>query len=276
MTVVAVGDDILAPRSAWPYRDGCLVAALGTCFPPSRACCAMPRLPRILLAGVPVHHVQRGNNRGPIFVDDRDRLLYKELLLEGSRRLGCTVHAYVLMSNHVHLLLTPQWADAIAQLTQWMGRKYVRAYNARHDRTGTLWEGRFRSSVIDSARYFLACSRYIDQNPVRAGMAQVPAAYRWSSYARLAHGASDDLITEHPEYRALGHSPTERQLAYRALCEPLVDLDVVGGIRLAVRRGDVLGSAAFADEVRTRLGRPIDRLAHGGNRRREPYGHRMS
>ncbi|WP_345785848.1 transposase [Gemmatimonas sp.] len=236
----------------------------------------MPRMPRILLSGVPVHHLQRGNNRGPVFGDDRDRWLYRELLLEGCHRFGCGVHAYVLMSNHVHLLMTPQRADAIPQLTQWMGRKYVRAYNARHDRTGTLWEGRFRSSVIDSARYFLACSRYIDQNPVRAGIVREPAAYRWSSFARLAHGARDDLITEHPEYHSLGHSPAERQVAYRALCAPLVDPDVAGGIRLAVRRGDVLGSAAFADEVRARLGRPISRLAHGGNRRREPFDLRVS
>ena len=229
-------------------------------------------MPRILLPGVPVHHVQRGNNRGPVFVDDRDRQLYRELLLEGCHRLECAVHAYVFMSNHVHLLLTPSRADAITQLTQWMGRKYVRAYNTRHQRTGTLWDGRFRSSVIDSARYFLTCCRYIDQNPVRAGMVRLPAVYRWSSYARLAHGERDDLITEHPEYHALGHSPTERQAAYRALCTPLVESDVAKGIRLAVRRGDVLGPKAFADEVSARLGRPINRLGHGGNRRREPFG----
>ena len=232
----------------------------------------MPRLPRILLPGVPVHHVQRGNNRGPVFVDDRDRQLYRELLLEGCHRLECAVHAYVFMSNHVHLLLTPARADAIAQLTQWMGRKYVRAYNTRYQRTGTLWDGRFRSSVIDSARYFLTCCRYIDQNPVRAGMVRLPAVYRWSSNARLAHGKHDDLITEHPEYHALGPSPAERQAAYRALCTPLVEPDVARGIRLAVRRGDVLGPAAFADEVSARLGRPINRLGHGGNRRREPFG----
>jgi putative transposase len=232
----------------------------------------MPRIPRILLPGVPVHHVQRGNNREPVFVDDRDRRLYRELLLEGCRRLECAVHAYVFMSNHVHLLLTPARADAIARLTQWMGRKYVRAYNTRHDRSGTLWEGRFRSSVIDSSRYFLTCCRYIDQNPVRAGMVRLPAAYRWSSNARLAHGVRDDLITEHPEYLSLGRTPAERQAAYRALCAPLVEPDIAGGIRLAVRRGDVLGPASFADEVRARLGRPINRLGHGGNRRREPLG----
>ena len=232
----------------------------------------MPRLPRIVLPGVPVHHVQRGNNRGPIFVDDRDRRLYRQLLLEGCHRLECAVHAYVLMSNHVHLLLTPARADAIAQLTQWMGRKYVRAYNTRHHRTGTLWEGRFRSSVIDSARYLLNCSRYIDQNPVRAGMVPSPAAYRWSSYARLAHGGRDDLITEHAEDHALGPSPVERQAAYRALCTPLVEPEVVGGIRVTIRRGDVLGSTDFTDEVRARLRRPITRLGHGGNRRRGSRG----
>ncbi|WP_353267006.1 transposase [Gemmatimonas sp.] len=201
----------------------------------------MPRLPRFIQAGVPVHHVLRGNNRAGIFVDDRDRLLYRDLLLEGVRRFECLVHAYVFMSNHTHLLLTPATRDGVSLLTQWMGRKYVTAFNRRHRRTGTLWEGRFRSSVVGSARYFLACSRYIDQNPVRAGIVRAPDEYPWSSFSRLAFGTPDDLVTEHAEYRNLGRTIGERQRAYFELCTPPVDSALVLDIRRATRRGKPLG-----------------------------------
>jgi putative transposase len=197
----------------------------------------MPRLPRAIEPGVPVHHVLRGNNRSAIFIDDRDRLLYRDLLLEASRRFTCRVHAYVLMTNHTHLLITPDERGAVSRLTQWMGRKYVTAFNRRHHRTGTLWEGRFRSSVVDSARYFLACSRYIDQNPARAGMVRSPGEYPWSSYGRLAWGLCDDLVSEHREYRALGDTPQVRQDAYRELCASAIEPALVQGIRRAVKRG---------------------------------------
>lgn len=231
----------------------------------------MPRRPRLLLNGVPVHLVQRGNNKGPVFLDDRDRECYRDLLRDGCHDLECVVHAYVLMTNHVHLLLTPMQAGAASRLMQWIGRKYVGWFNRRHDRTGTLWEGRFRSSVIDSARYFLTCSRYIDQNPVRAGIVKSPATYRWSSHARLAFGVRDDLVTEHAEYRVLGATASARQAAYRALCSPPVDATSLDGIRAAILRGGVLGSASFVDDVQQRFPRPIGRLTHGGDRRSERF-----
>lgn len=205
----------------------------------------MARLPRFLKGGVPVHHVLRGNNRSAIFADQRDRMLYRELLLEGCHRFDCRVHAYVFMTNHTHVLVTPGDARSLSLMTQWMGRKYVTAFNRRHSRTGTLWEGRFRSSVITSARYFLTCSRYIDQNPVRAGMVPSPEDYPWSSYARLAWGVRDELVVEHSEYRKLGRTPAERQRAYRDLCVPPVEQRMVLGIRQALRRGRVLSAAAF-------------------------------
>ncbi len=233
----------------------------------------MARRPRLFLDGVPIHVVQRGNNRGPVFFDDRDRHAFRHLLLEGCVRLQCAVHAYVLMTNHVHLLLTPTHAGSISQLMQWMGRRYVPTFNRRHNRTGTLWEGRFRSSMIDSARYFLACSRYIDQNPVRAFMVPSATEYPWSSHARLARGVCDDLVTEHAEYRSLGSSPATRQAAYGALCSPPVDVELARGIRSALRRGDVLGSTSFVDDVHQRLRRPTRRLEHGGDRRSAQFRH---
>lgn len=205
----------------------------------------MARPPRCLKAGVPVHHVLRGNNRSAIFIDSRDRVLYRELLLEACRRFDCRIHAYVFMTNHTHLLLTPEAERSLSLLTQWMGRKYVTAFNRRHRRTGTLWEGRFRSSVITSARYFLTCSRYVDQNPVRAGMVDKPEDYPWSSFAHLALGMRDELVTEHAEYRRLGSTPAERQRAYRELCAPPVEQALVLGIRTAIRRGSVVSAAGF-------------------------------
>jgi len=207
----------------------------------------MPRASRIILDGVPVHHIQRGNNRQRVFHDNRDRRLYLELLAEGCQRFGCAVHAYVLMDNHIHLLLTPAQQDGVARLTQWMGRTYVCRFNRRHARTGTLWEGRFRSSLIESARYFLTCSRYIDQNPVRAGMCATPGHFRWSSYGRLAYGRPDEVVVEHAAYRALGNTRDSRQQTYRALCEPPLSTPVLKAMR-ALGRGQGHGGDRRSEE----------------------------
>lgn len=227
----------------------------------------MNRRTRIVLEGIPVHHIQRGNNRCPVFVDDRDRHLYRSLLREGSERYGCSVHAYVLMTNHIHLLLTPARSDSVAKLTQWLGRKYVRRFNDRHERTGTLWEGRFRSSVIDSARYFLACSRYIDLNPVRAGLVSSPVQYRWSSHARLGHGHADVLVSEHPEYERLGSTPPERQKEYRELCVVNAASPEIDEIRRTIQRGEILGGEAFQKLLAARVGTLPSRHERGGDRR---------
>lgn len=231
----------------------------------------MPRPPRIILKGVPLHHIQRGNDRRPVFVDDRDRLLYRDQLREGCARFGCVVHAYALMTNHVHLLLTPAEPDSVARLTQWMGRQYVCRFNRRHERTGTLWEGRFRASLIDSPRYLLACARYIDLNPVRAGLVARPERYPWSSYARLAYGTDDDLVTEHREYHLLGRTDSARQHAYRALCEESLPAAELADIRRSVQRSDLMGDEEFRAMISARIGSKRLREPHGGDRRSANY-----
>ncbi|HWE43217.1 MAG TPA: transposase [Gemmatimonadaceae bacterium] len=187
----------------------------------------MPRTPRLVAAGQPMHIIQRGNNRTSVFVDRADRERYLRMLHHASRRERCAIHAYVLMTNHVHILATPDGKRGPARMMQALGRWYVPYFNARHRRTGTLWEGRYRSRLIDSERYLLACSRYIEMNPVRAGLVVVPGAYRWSSFRGNGEGAPDYLVTAHPAYRALGASPAERRAAYRALFSvPLEEAEV--------------------------------------------------
>ncbi len=163
----------------------------------------MPRKQRFFLAGVPAHLVQRGNNRQAVFYDDSDYRAYLGWLVEGAQRYGCAIHAYVLMTNHVHLLLTPRDRDSISRLLQYVGRRYVAYVNHRYGRTGTLWEGRFKASVIDASEYLLRCYRYIELNPVRAGMVDSPRGYRWSSYRANAQGAADPAVSPHEVMRCI-------------------------------------------------------------------------
>jgi putative transposase len=163
----------------------------------------MPRPPRLELPGVAHHVVQRGNNRGACFFGDADRRFYLKCLEEGAERRGCEVHAYGLMTNHVHLLITPAEAGALGAMMQDLGGRYVRVINRIHARTGTLWEARFRSSLIDSENYLLACQRYIELNPVRAGLAAHPGAYPSSSHSHYARGTLNRLIRENPVFRTL-------------------------------------------------------------------------
>jgi putative transposase len=231
----------------------------------------MARPKRLILEHVPVHVIQRGNDRQRVFRDDRDRQLFRTLLIEASLQCRCAVHAYVLMTNHVHLLVTADDADGISRLMQRMGRCYVRAFNQRHQRTGTLWEGRFRSSVVDSARYLLACSRYIDLNPVRAGLCDDPAQYRWSSHGNLAYGRPDALVTPHSEYERLGPTDVERQRSYAALCTPRLENAELHEIRRAVQRGEVLGRELFKSTIVQRIERAVTRASHGGDRKSTTY-----
>ena len=165
----------------------------------------MPRQSRLVLPGVALHIIQRGNNRQACFRGDGDYLLYLLHLRELATRHGCAVHAYCLMTNHVHLLMTPSIEDALSTLMRNLGQRYVQYFNRRYGRTGTLWEGRFRSCIAESARYVLACYRYIELNPVRAGLTDHPGNYLWSSYRFNVDGLEDQLITAHPEYLGLGH-----------------------------------------------------------------------
>ena len=168
----------------------------------------MARLPRLDLPGIPQHIVQRGNNRLPCFLDDEDRARYRQLLREALHATGCRLHAYVLMDNHVHLLATPPELGALGRMMQKLGRHYVGLFNARHGRTGTLWEGRYKACLVDDADYLLRCVRYIDLNPVRARMTDDPTAFAWSSCAGLCALREDPLLTQHPIQRALGPRPT--------------------------------------------------------------------
>ena len=179
----------------------------------------MARMPRVVVPGYPLHVTQRGHNREPIFFTPQDRETFLVDLSEAAAQQGCAVHAYALMTNHVHLLLTPAEADGPSRLMQALGARYVGHVNRAYGRTGTLWDGRFRSSVLDSDRYFVACSRYIELNPVRAGLVSDPGDYRWSSFRANALGETDAVLTPHPLYLGLGATAAARQQAYRSLFE---------------------------------------------------------
>ena len=214
----------------------------------------MPRRPRILLPDYPLHIVQRGINREPCFFAEEDYHCYLHWLEEAARDCGCSIHAYVLMTNHVHLLLTPGESGAPARLMQSLGRRYVQYANCHYRRTGSLWEGRYKASVVQAEGYLLACMRYIELNPVRAAMAADPAAYRWSSYRANGLAQSDARLTPHPLYLGLDPDPASRCKAYRALFRPKLDADAASEVREALKLGMPLGSERFADTICARLG----------------------
>ncbi|MDE2279787.1 MAG: transposase [Xanthomonadaceae bacterium] len=233
----------------------------------------MARQPRIDLPGIPQHILQRGNNRLPCFLDDADRWRYLTLLGEALLDTSCRLHAYVLMDNHVHLLATAPEIGAIARLMQKLGRNYVGQFNARHRRTGTLWEGRYKACLVGSESHVLHCHRYIDLNPVRARMTDDPAAFPWSSCAHHCGHRADALLTPHPAYAALGATPDARTAAYRHLLhEPLSD-DDLGAIRTYLQQQRALGKDSFRAmvEAKTRRFAGI-RPAHRPARARPAVG----
>lgn len=217
----------------------------------------MARLPRLDLPHVPQHITQRGNDRQPCFLADEDYSRYRQDLTDAAAYCGCAVHAYVLMTNHVHLLVTGSERGAISRMMQRLGRRYVAYVNAQYGRTGTLWEGRFKSSLTDSHRYLLTCYRYIELNPVRAAMVADPAEYRWSSYHCNARGQADRLITPHPQYLALGADASLRQSAYRALFKQALGDDELAHIREHVQQQKALGSSRFQAEIEALLARKV-------------------
>jgi len=208
---------------------------------------SLPRPRRHNIPGIPQHVTQRGNNRQACFFKGDDRQTYLELLHEAAIRRVCSVHAYVLMTNHVHLLLTPDTADGVSRLMQDIGREYVRYVNQTYQRSGTLFEGRFKSSLVDSETYCLACYRYIELNPVRAAMVIAPQDYRWSSFRTNALGATDPLITPHEQWLQLGNNDEVRRKAYRELCDGNVPCTQVEKIRYTNSKGLPLGSDVRAD-----------------------------
>lgn len=231
----------------------------------------MARLPRFVLPGQPQHVIQRGNNRQAIFHRANDYRFYLEKLKAGAEKHQVDIHAYVLMSNHVHLLLTPSTEPGIGKLMQYMGRHYVQHFNHRYERTGTLWEGRYKSSLIDAERYLMACYRYIELNPVRAGMVAEPGAYTWSSYRVNALGYPSEIIAPHSVYRRLGRNPTLRQAAYREMFAAALGEKSINAIREATNKSWVLGSDEFKDKLASKLNRPVKPKARGGDRRSEAF-----
>lgn len=235
----------------------------------------MARSPRIVVPGQPLHLIQRGNNRQPTFYSEEDYRFYLECLHDAASYYSCAMHAYVLMTNHVHLLLTPFNAQSASQCMQAVGRRYVRYINQAYRRSGTLWEGRFKSALIDSERYLLTCSRYIELNPVRAGMATAPGDYRWSSYCGNALGRTDTLITSHFVYQALGDSVEQRAEAYRTLFNRHLTKDDVTAIRDATEEGTILGNDRFRADIESALQRRLVRMAHGGDRKSQAFRERQ-
>lgn len=217
----------------------------------------MPRPARLDVPGIPVHVVQRGVNRAACFFGDVDRRYYLKLLAKFALTRECAVHAYVLMTNHVHLLLTPARKGAVAALMQDLGRSYVRTINAVHGRTGTLWEGRFKSSAVDTERYFLTCQRYIELNPVRAGMADVPGQYPWSSHVHYARGDTKPFITEHECFLGLGSTSEERREGYRQLFLQSMNHAELKAIRTAANSCSALGSESFLERLGALTGRRV-------------------
>lgn len=215
----------------------------------------MPRQPRLDLPGIPQHVVQRGNDRQPCFFEEADYQRYLQELNELALRKGCAVHAYVLMTNHVHLLMTPSGAGQVASLMQALGRRYVRYVNDCHHRTGTLWEGRYKACPVDRRSYLLHCYRYIELNPVRARMVEDPDAYRWSSYGANARGRHDPLVKPHPIFLALGRDAETRQNAYRELVKQAISDDDLPAIRLHLQRQHALGTDRFRAAIEAQLGR---------------------
>lgn len=223
----------------------------------------MARLPRLTAPGF-VHHVlQRGNNRQPIFIDRTDFEAMLALLTEQAQKMQVAVHAYVLMDNHFHLLATPQTADGLPLMMQAVGRSYVRHFNRRHARTGTLWEGRYRSTVVQPERHLLACMAYVDLNPVRAGLVAQAADYPWSSHAHCLGQRADKLVTPHALYWALGNTPFAREAAYAALVAEGLGAKEQGAITQSVLTGWALGGPEFAAVLQERTGRRVTKAKAG-------------
>lgn len=201
----------------------------------------MARRERPRVAGLPVHIIQRGNNRQACFYAEADYRFFLRQLSELATRCWCEVHAYVLMTNHVHLLLTPSLPQGASLLMKLLGQRYVQYINRIYRRSGTLWDGRFRSSLVQDGRYVLACYRYIEMNPVRANMVKHPAEYPWSSYASNAAGQAMSWLTPHGEYLALGSDDEKRQAAYGGLFDGEVDPQLLRDIRVSAHAGYALG-----------------------------------
>jgi len=231
----------------------------------------MARLPRFVLVGHPQHIIIRGNNREPVFIAEEDYRFFLGKLADAAKKHQCDIHAYVLMTNHLHLLATPNKTDGISKMMQMLGRYYVQYFNYTYKRSGTLWEGRYKASLIDSDAYALLCYRYIELNPVRANMVQHPSEYPWSSYRVNALGQYDALVTPHTMYYTLGHDETSRQTQYRSLFTAQIDEISLVQMREATNKAWVLGSEHFKQKIANQLNRRTDKLDKGGDRKSDEF-----
>ncbi|MGB5466169.1 MAG: transposase [Sedimenticolaceae bacterium] len=209
----------------------------------------MARSTRACPAGVPQHIIQRGNNRQPCFACEEDLAAYANWLEEAAAKFQVAIHAWAFMTNHVHLLATPSEPDGLSRMMQSLGRRYVRYFNYMYRRSGTLWEGRFKSCVIDAEAYLLLCQRYIELNPVRAGMVEHPGKYRWSSYAANAQAKPRRLWTPHDLWLRLGRTHCERAERYREMFRGQIDPELLNQVRTAVNKGLALGNDQFRREI---------------------------
>ena len=230
----------------------------------------MSRLPRFNVPDLPYHVIQRGNDRCVIFGGDEDYAFFQDCLREAAENCGCAVHAYVLMTNHLHLLASPGTPDGLGRMMQSVGRRYVRYFNDAHRRSGTLWEGRFKAAPIDGEAYLLTCCRYIELNPVRAGMVAAPGEYRWSSWGVHAEGAADALVRPHPLYLTLGDTADRRCAAYRALFTQALPEETLTAIRHATNTAWPLGSDRFKDELAALTARRVTPAPGGRPRAVDP------
>ncbi|MGB5441338.1 MAG: transposase [Gammaproteobacteria bacterium] len=223
----------------------------------------MARKPRFDLPGYPRHIIQRGHDRQACFFAVEDYRLYLELMQEAAEKYDCHVHAYVLMTNHVHMLVTPQQSLGVSFMMQRLAQRYVRAINRAYRRSGTLWDGRYKAGLVDSGRYLLTCMRYIELNPARANMVTHPAGYAWSSYRHNGQGIPDKVIKPHPLYLQLHKQQQSRCAVYREMFSTHIDADLLNDIRNTLNQELVLGCAVFRQQVGSMSGRQTEEKPKG-------------
>jgi putative transposase len=223
----------------------------------------MARLPRLIVPNQPHHVIQHGNDRQQIFRDADDHAIFLKWLREASRQFKVAIHAYALMPDHLHLLATPSDESGLGRMMQWIGRHYVPYFNQKYSRSGTLWQGRYKATVIESERYFMACSAYIELNPVRTGLAYAPQDYPWTSYAHHVGIHLNPVITDHALYWALGNTPFSREAAYRNLLEQGLTADEVLAVTEATRKGWALGSDKYKAQLEKTINRRVQPAKRG-------------
>jgi putative transposase len=223
----------------------------------------LPRKPRFFLADVPVHIVQRGHSREPVFFEDSDYSAYLHWVEEAADRYDCDIHAYVLMTNHIHILATPHDRQGVSRMMQYVGRHYVPYINYTYGSSGSIWEGRYKASLIHDEQYLLTCMRYIELNPVRANMIKNPSLYRWSSYRCNAQGKENKLIKPHALYQSLGRTTRERCEAYKGLFYAHLDAVDLTDIRAALQTGTPLGNDYFKEKIEKKLKTKVGQVRRG-------------